>query len=190
MTVYLWAESGVVEPGGTDESELLIVPEEILEKWLPMGEVLNCSTWGQVKALGHDIYQAVLSISGYGEFADFIANFAITGQAPGMVPGPEAIAEWMAKRDEEFPSDDQSFEAYNDIPMVADGDWLPHINLLMADNLPAEILNEFAEWTYTSFNGHFASIPLKHKDAILVKLEQLGHTHREDSRVFGLVVDA
>ena len=189
MTVFVWAESGIVAPDESDESELLIVPEEVLDRWLPMAEAMGCGTWGEVKALGSDVYQEVLGMSGYGEFADFIANFAITGQAPGIAPGPEAIAEWAAKQDEEFPTDDQDFEAYNDISMVADGDWPPDIHLLIGETLPEAVLNEFALWTYTTFNGDFARIPLKHKEAVLTKLVQMGHTHREDKRVFRLIVD-
>ena len=187
MTAYVWAESGSVEPDGTDESELLIVPEDVMETWLPMGEVLRCSTWGQVKSLGPEVYQEVLNIAGYGEFADYIANFAITGQAPGIVPGPEVLAEWAAKQDAEFPVDDEQFDAFNDIPMVADGDWPPDIHLMIGENLPAPVLDKFAEWTYTTFNGDFANIPLRHKAALLSRLEQLGHTHREDHRVFRLI---
>ena len=187
MTVFVWAESGKVQPGETDESELLIVPEELLEEWLPMVDVLGFSTWGEIKELGPEVYQEVLSMSGYGEFADFIANFAITGQAPGIAPGPEAIAEWAAKQDEEIPTDDQDFEAYNDLSMVADGDWPPDIHLLIGETLPEEVLTEFALWTYTTFNGDFARIPLKHKEAVLAKLDQMGHTHREDKRVFRLI---
>ena len=189
MTVFVWAESGIVEPDESDESELLIVPEAVLDRWLPMAHVLGCSTWGDVKKLGSDVYLEVLGMSGYGEFADFIANFAVTGQAPGIAPGPKAIAEWAAKQDEEFPADDQYFEAYNDIPMVADGDWPPDIHLLIGETLPEDVVNEFALWTYTTFNGDFARIPLKHKKAVLAKLDQMGHTCREDSRVFGLVVE-
>jgi len=189
MTVFVWAESGIVAPDESDESELLVVPEEVLDRWLPMADVLGCSTWGDVKELGSDVYLEVLGMSGYGEFADFIANFAVTGQAPGIAPGPEAIAEWTAKQDEEFPTDDQYFEAYNDIPMVADGDWPPDIHLLIGETLPEAVLNEFALWTYTTFNGDFARIPLKHKEAVLTKLVQMGHTHREDKRVFRLIVD-
>ena len=187
MTVFVWTESGIVEPDEIDESELLIVPEEVLDRWLPMAEAMGCSTWGEVKALGSDVYQEVLGMSGYGEFADFIANFAITGQAPGIEPGPEAIAEWAAKQGEEFPTDDQYFEAYNDISMVADGDWPPDIHLLIGETLPKEVLDEFALWTYTTFNGDFARIPLKHKEAVLAKLGQMGHDQREDKRVFHLI---
>ena len=52
MTAYVWAESGSVEPDGTDESELLIVPEDVMETWLPLREVLRCSTRGQVTFAG------------------------------------------------------------------------------------------------------------------------------------------
>lgn len=189
MATYVWAEGGYIDHDGTDHSELLIVLERTLDSWLPMMDVLDCNTWGEVKALGPKVYNEVLSISGYGEFADYIANFATTGQAPGIYPGPEAIAEWAAKQDEEAPTDDQYFEAYNNIPMVADGDWPPDIHLMIGENLPAAVLDEFAEWTYTTFNGDFARIPLKDKEAVLTKLGQMGHTHREDKRVFKLIVD-
>ena len=189
MTVYLWAEGGEIHSDGTDESELLIIPERVLEAWLPLVDVLACGTWGEVKALGPAVYQEVLGIAGYGEFADFIANFAVTGQTPGLAPGPDAIADWMSKQEAEVPSDEQGFDAYNDIPMVADGDWPPHIRLLMADNLPAEVLGEFAQWTYTSFNGDFARIPLDHKEEVFAKLKQSGHAYREDPRVLRLIVD-
>lgn len=189
MATYVWAEGGYIDHDGSDHSELLIVLESTLDSWLPMMDVLDCNTWGEVKALGPKVYNEVLSISGYGEFADYIANFATTGQAPGIYPVPEAIAEWAAKQDEEAPTDDQYFEAYNNIPMVADGDWPPHIGLLMAENLPAEILDEFANWTYTSFNGDFASIPLHKKDEVLAMLERMGHAHRTDNRVSRLVYE-
>lgn len=187
MTTYVWTEISESNLDGTEDSELLIIPEELLLEWLPMMAVLECRTWGEIKALGPAVYQEVLGIAGYGEFADYIANFAVTGQATGLLPGPEAVERFAAQQEDGVPADDGDFEAYNAIPMVSDGDWPPNIHLLMADNLPAEVLQKYATWTHTVFNGDFAHIAIEHKDAILEMLSALGHAHRQDNRVHDLV---
>lgn len=187
MTTYVWTEISESNLDGTEDSELLIIPEEVLHTWLPMMAVLECRAWGEIKALGPTVYQEVLGIAGYGEFADYIANFAVTGQAPGLLPGPEAIERFAAQQEADVPADDDDFEPYDAIPMVADGDWPPSIHLLMADHLPEEVLQKYATWTHTVFNGDFAHIALEHKDATLEMLSALGHAHREDGRVYDLV---
>ena len=183
MTEYVWADTGLIHLDGTEESELLIVPDEVMEFWLPRVDVVGCTTWGQVNALGPAVYQEVLRMAGFGEFADFIANFATSEQLPGAKPGSEALAEWISRHDSGFPIDGQSFDALFDIPIVAEGEWPPRVHSLIAETVPDAVLNEFADWSLSSGNRDLARIPLEHKDAVLHKLEQLGHTHRFDSRV-------
>ena len=187
MTTYLWAEMVSTDMDGTDDSELLLIPEEVLNEWLPMVAVLKCSTWGEVRALGPAVHQEVLGIAGYGEFADYIANFAVTGEAPGITPGPDAFERFAAQQDAEIPADDQEFDAFSDIPMAADGDWPPSVHLLMAEHLPAEVLQAFATWTRTTFNGDYAHIPLARRGEVLSVLEEMGQFHRHDDRVMDLV---
>lgn len=188
MTTYVWTEvSGFgIGDEGDGDGELLIVPEQVLTEWLPMTEVLGCRTWGEVRALGPAVYRESLGIAGFGEFAEYVANFDITGQAPGLAPGPEARTRFLNQQEAGLPPDDQSFDAVNDIPMVADGDWPPSVHLLMGEHLPAEVLEEFAAWTYTTFNGDFAHIALDRKAAVLLRLEELGHGQRPDDRVHDL----
>ena len=183
MTEYVWADTGLIDLDGTEESELLILPEQVMETWLPRVDVLSCSTWGQVKALGPAVYEEVLRLAGFSGFAEFIANLTTAGQAPEIDPGPEAIAEWISKHDSGFPADGQSFDALNDLPLVAEGEWPPSVHRLIAETVPNSVLSEFADWTRSSRNGDFARIPLEHKDAVLRELERLGHAHRFDSRV-------
>jgi len=183
MTEYVWADTGLIHLDGTEELELLIVSEEVMEFWVPRVDVVSCTTWGQVKALGSDVYQEVLRLAGYGEFADFIAGLAIAGQVPRVDPGPEQIVEWMSKHDSGFPADGQGFEALYDIPLVAEGEWPRGVHRLIAETVPAAILSEFADWTRSSTNGDFARIPFEHKDAVLDKLGKSGHSYRYDSRV-------
>lgn len=187
MTTYVWTDLASAGPHGVDDSELLVIPESVLDEWLPMIGVLKCSSWGEVKALGPAVYEEVLGIAGHEEFSDYIANVAITGEAPGLMPGPDTLEQFAALQEAGIPQDDDSFDAFSDIPMAADGDWPPSVHLMMAEQLPDEVLHEFASWVRTTFNGAFAHIPLIHRDEVLAKLQALGHTPRRDDRVLDLV---
>lgn len=189
MTMFLWAETAGPGIDGAEGPELLIIPEAVLEEWLPRLGVLSCHTWGEVRALGPAVYREVLGIAGFGELAEYVANFDVTGQAPYLTPGPEARAQFLHQQEAGLPADDQPFDAVNDIPMVADGDWPPSVHLLMGEHLPSEVLEEFATWTYTTFNGDFAHIALENKAAVLLRLEELDHSQRPDDRLCDLTLD-
>lgn len=186
MAHFEWSESVWIDGDGNDESQLIILPSEVVAEWLPLVSVLKCETWADVKALGPDVYCEVLGLAGHGDYADFVRGFDATGEAPAWSPPPEALAEYLRLSDGGIPEDDESFEAFNDIPAVADGDWPPSVHLLMADRLPSEVLERFAKIRQTVFNGDFAHIALTHRSAVLELLEQLGHTHGMNDRILDL----
>jgi hypothetical protein len=189
MTHFEWSESIWIDGNGSDESELIVLPSEVVEEWHSLVAVLDCGTWAEVKALGPDVYREVLDLAGHGDYADFIRGFDVAGEAPAMSPPPEALAEYLRLSDEGIPADDEPFEAFNDIPAVADGDWPPNVHLLMANLLPSEVLAHYATIRQTVLNGDFAHIALTDKGAVLQLLEQLGHTHSMDDRVLDLMGD-
>lgn len=187
MAHFEWSESIWIDGEGNDESQLIILPSEVVSEWLPIVSVLGCETWADVKALGPDIYYEVLGLAGHGEYADFIRGFDVAGEAPALAPSPEALAEYLRLSDEGVPSDDEPFEAFNDIPAVADGDWPPNVHLLMAERLPSEVLERFATIRQTVFNGDFAHIPLADSPGVFGCLEELGHTHAQDDRILKMM---
>jgi hypothetical protein len=58
---------------------------------------------------------------------------------------------------------------------------------LMNEELPAEVLREFAETYSTNFNGDFSTIPWDRAQAALARLTGLGFQLREDQRVGDLI---
>jgi len=189
VTHFEWTELVVDEDEKHDESELFILPSDVIDHWLPRMAVLECTSWGQVKALGPEIYEEVLGIAGYGDYADYIRGFDVAGVAPLLTPPPEALAEYLRLSGEEPPADDDPFSAFDAMPMVADGDWPQSFHVLMAEELPPEIIERFATIQQTVFNGDFAHIELVHKDAVFEVLEQMGHTHEFNGRLLGLFRD-
>ena len=161
----------------------------MVEYWLQRVPVLSCTTWGEVRAaVSPEVYREVLDLAGYGSFEDYIEHLQISGSVP--LPGvtDEAAAQY-AEVSDELPEDDQPFDASNDIPACADGDWPADPLYLMNRHLPDEVLDEFAETYTTSFNGDFSMIPWDSAEAVLARLVDLGFTLREDDRVSHLAME-
>lgn len=160
---------------GNDSVPLLFVPPEAVARhWLERQQVLGCSTWGEVRALGREIYEEVLGLAGYGSFHEYIGHFRIEGAAPGLSPSVVDEAEQALLRAAGPPGDDVSFEAYNDLGACADGDWPPSIYYLLAKHVPEELLARYGQRWVTVINGIYASIGAEHSDAVLGALRARG----------------
>jgi hypothetical protein len=180
--LLLWAQVGT-----WDGDALVVLPADTVEYWLARMPVLECRTWGQLRAtVTPEVYREVLGLAGHGELAEYLQHLAITGTAP--LPGvvQEATRQYAAVPDEP-PGDDQPFEATDDLPACADGDWPPSPMYLMNQELPGEVLKEFAETYSTNFNGDFSTIPWDQADNALARLTELGFPLREDPRVGDLI---
>ena len=164
-----------------------MLPADTVEYWLARMPVLDCRTWGQLRAtVTPEVYREVLGLAGYGDFADYTEHLAITGTAP--LPGVvDEAARQFAEVPDDPPGDDEPFEATDDLPACADGDWPPSPMYLMNQELPGEVLKEFAETYSTNFNGDFSTIPSEQADNALARLTELGFPLREDPRVGDLI---
>jgi len=180
--LLLWAQVGT-----WDGEALIVLPADTVEYWLARMPVLDCRTWGQLRAtVTPEVYREVLGLAGYGDFADYTEHLAVTGTAP--LPGVvDEAARQFAEVPDEPPGDEEPFEATDDLPACADGDWPPSPMYLMNEELPAEVLREFAETYSTNFNGDFSTIPWDRAQAALARLTGLGFQLREDQRVGDLI---
>lgn len=102
---------------------MVVLPEPTVAYWSELMVVLGCRTWGDLRShLSPEVYREVLELAGYGQFAAYAAHLAITGTAP--LPGVE---EEVRRQYEDVPDNppdhDSPFDAYSDLPAVADGDW-------------------------------------------------------------------
>jgi hypothetical protein len=133
-----------------------------------------------------EVYREVLDLAGYGDFAAYTEHLAITGTAP-LPGGADEAARQFDEVPDAPPGDDEPFDAANDLPACADGDWPPSPEYLMNQELPDEVLDEFADTYTTNFNGDFSTIPAERADQVLAQLAQLGYVLREEPRLGDLV---
>lgn len=155
------------------------------DHWLKRADVLDCGSWWEVAELGDDILEEVLGLAGFGSLEEYTQHLAITGAVP--LPGVEVLAAAKFDPDAELPLPEDEFDPRS-LPAVCDGDWPPHIDSIVHDDLPAEIRQAFAETYETSYNGTYAYIETPHRDAVIAALEAAGHTVVEDPSIHELAL--
>ena len=65
MTRLLWTIADARRPGGGERRPgLYVVNEELAEHWRLRRKVLDCRTWGEVRALGDDVHLEVEGLAG------------------------------------------------------------------------------------------------------------------------------
>jgi hypothetical protein len=172
--VLLWAAWS-----GNGAVFLLVLPEPTVEHWLSRAEALRCTTWGEVRdRCGIEVHDEVLDLAG------------VLDPPPPPPSGehpPGWIDPWARRTYDGVPEDDEAFDAHSDIPECADGDWPPHPQLLMAESLPVEFLEAFAEPYVTTFNGVYAHVDAEHEPEAVRWLAHHGYQTREDQRVASLL---
>ena len=70
------------------------------------------------------------------------------------------------------PSDDEKFERPG---VCSDGDWPPFPDREMAEWMDDDVIEHYGEWHDTTLNGPYLNFPLKHKEAVLTALKELGY---------------
>ncbi len=151
---------------------LFVLPEDVATYWRPRRKVLECSTWGEVRALDTEVHAELLGMAGHGSFDEFTANFDIVGEAPGLKPSPVDEAEQLLISLEDLPDDEESFAPYDDVSAIADHDWPPAVYRLLATSVPEEIIRAFGVRWMTTINGDFASFEADMKDSVLKALSR------------------
>jgi len=170
-----------------DESDqLIIVDKATAEDLRIVVQALNCATWGEVRALGPEVYREMLGMGGYGEYADYIRHFDIQGSVP-VAPPPQARVEYDELAELGPPADDEPFEPQG-FPAYEDGDWPPMVASLVANCVPGHILDAYGEVWSTVFNGDMAVIPASNKNAVLEALQEDGYTLEEVDWLHELLV--
>ncbi|MBK7779588.1 MAG: hypothetical protein IPJ58_02130 [Ardenticatenia bacterium] len=156
------------------ERYLAVLPQSEYIHWSKRFAVLGASTWGELRTgVDSEVFAEVLGLAGYGDFEEYAAHLEITGAVP--LPGvTEAALEDYGEVGEDLPTDDAPFNAYDDLPACADGDWPPSLFYLMSGTLPEAVLDAFADRTMTLFNGEAARIPEEVSDDALAALRGLG----------------
>ena len=179
MTALCWFEGYADAPVSFEGPLLYVVTVADMEYWSPRLPVLRCATWGEVKALGMEMYCEVLDLAGHGSQDVLLAHFqdrdADLGQA-----SPDML--------EDLPGDDEAFNAYDDIGMCGEGDWPPSVYSLVTDVVPFAILEQYGEWWFTTINGMYGILDASRKDAALRALIEEGHTLVEDPRISRLIL--
>ena len=175
MTRFLWTIAPADDLGIDEYGDVLFVmTAELAEHWRVRTQVLSCDTWGEVRALGDDVYLEVLGLAGYGDYDDFVAHFAITGEAPGITPSPVDEAEHATISAGDLPDDGDAFSVY-DLGACIDGDWPPSPCSLVFDSVPFELIKRFGTLWVTTFNGDYGLLKVEHRSAVFAELEALGH---------------
>lgn len=187
MTKLKWWESYADAPVEFSGQCLFVLSEEDVDRCVPRMKVLECQTWGDVRALGTDIHAEVLGLAGYGEYDELVAHFSIQGVAPNLTPSPILEAEHVLQGLEDLPDDADPFDAYDDLGACADGDWPPSVFYLVANAVPSDILDAFGERWFTTFNGTYGILDAGQREAIFQAFAAAGDELSEDSRIGDLI---
>lgn len=158
----------------SDELVLIVLPQAEYEYWVRRLDVRSCSTWGEVRALGDDVYAEVLGLAGYGTFEEYSQHLAIQGEAPLIGAEQTAREQWLAS-DHDLPDLDDDFDV-NSLGAFADGDWPPSVNYLMHALLPDELVRNHGSTYMTVLNGVQATLMVDHRDAVLAEMASRGYT--------------
>jgi len=186
MGTLLWTVAANYWNSVESDEQLIVVDKQTAEELRLVVQALDCATWGEVRALGTEVYRDMLGMAGYGEYEDYVRHFQIQGTVP-LAPPPQARAEHAELAELGPPADDDPFEP-QDFPAYQDGDWPPMVASLVASSVPGHILDEFGQAWDTIFNGEMAVIPASNKDAVLAALIEDGHSLQEADWLHELLV--
>jgi hypothetical protein len=171
MVEYVW---GVVEHVSVQEPEFVILPRETAEEVAGILRLFEeCSTWGELRAKADpEMYDQILGMAGYGEFADSAAHLLVGREVPGAL----ATASANFDPDRQPPGDDEPFLPFDQIGAAADGDYPPDPRFLMNLHVPGDIVDAHGEHFETVFNGVYARFPASTAEVVISDLERRGHT--------------
>ena len=180
MTKYLWTEVESLGPGEGVSRQMLVLPEGIASYWLRHLEVLNCSTWAEVQALGPDLYVAVLGLAGDEDLLDFGPKFSNTGE---MTSDPESLlaeAEQILAGRPDLPNASEPLQV-EQLWGYGDGDWPPSVHVLMRQYLPAAIQERFSIRVNTYLQGDLVFVPAQYVNEVRGELTSGGDVVVEDN---------
>lgn len=164
-------EQGASWGYATSADIMYLLPNQTIHELERRHRVLDCSTWGEVAELGDDIHREVLGVAGYGTADEFVAHLLIQGAAPLPNLVGQALDDYdptATPPTPDDPFDAESLDAYND------GDWPPHPCFLMAQLVPAQLIERFGESYWTTFNGQYANLRSVDIDDILASCSDYG----------------
>lgn len=171
-------------PGTPDR--LIALPTAVVDDMVLRARVLECTTWGQVRALGDLIYNEVVDRSGYRPGGDMTWHFAIEGTAPGLWPSVADEAEAALRSEAEPPDDTEPFDVEAELH-TGDGDWPPSAFFLMNGYLPAELIDRCGHREKTVLNGAFAWLNPERRAEVGDALSQDGSAIGDDPRLSDLL---
>ncbi len=182
LPVLVWS---VARPAWDQEDLLIVLPRKTFEHWMERLKVFSCSTWGELRqSVTREVYEEVCELCGYGSFEGFTQHLAIKGAAPLAGVYERAAADYDP--DEVPPADGEPF-SIAEIGAFSDGDWPPAVPYLMSEELPPEILDDYAERAMTTLNGEYATISADQKEAVLRDLSAAGYRLFEEPRLSTLL---
>lgn len=119
---------------GDEPPRLIALPTPAVDKQVLRAQVLKCTTWGEVRALGEPIFDEVVE---YAEEASEHESSSFDGDEP--------------------------FEPQEVLP-VEDGDWPGSLYALMDDNLPPRVIAQWGASERTGISGMFSWLDASHRD--------------------------
>ena len=173
---YVW---GVVDHVMAEEPEFVVLPRESAEEVAGILRLFEeCSTWGELRTKADPkLYDQVLGMAGYGEFADSAAHLLVGREVPRAL----ATAKANYEPTQQPPGDDEPFRPFDQIGAAADGDFPPDPRYLMNLHVPSDIVDAHGERFETVFNGVYARFPESAAETVISDLERRGHTCVPDS---------
>ncbi len=165
---------GVLTDPGGNQSELVVLPAERAEELAEIKALLRSRTWGELRARATPArYRELLSLSGYGEFAELDANMSIGSGVR------EALELALAEFDPHAvpPGDAVPFD-----PVEALGEeYPPDAHYLQNLHVSPTIVDRWGMRYLTARNLACVMLRADGVEDVVRSLEEEGHTCREDT---------
>jgi hypothetical protein len=168
---------GVLTTPAGEEEELVVLPIESAEDLAEITALLRSQTWGELRAnASPERYRELLTVCGYGEFADLAADLPI---GLGVRAALEAA---LAEFDPHAvpPGDSEPFDPHS-VESDAGGEYPPDPHYLQNLHVASDVVDRWGERYQTSRNLTCAMLRADGLTAVISSLEADGHTCREDA---------
>jgi len=132
-------------------------------------EVLKCSTWAEVQALGPDLYVAVLGLASDEDLLDFGPEFSSTGEMTSDPANLLAEAEQILAGRPDLPNASEPLQV-EELWGYEDGDWPPSVHVLMRQYLPEGIQESYSIRVNTYLQGDLVFVPAQYADDVRAEL--------------------
>jgi hypothetical protein len=161
---------------------MFLLPEAPARYWLRHQSVLDCTTWGDVRAIGPDVYVSVLGLAGDEELEEFGPVFSSEGELTSDPADLLDKAEALINTRSSLPDDSESLDLES-LWGFDDGDWPPSVHVLMRSYVPNFIQMYYSIRFETVLQGTFVFIPAQYSQEVCDELTEAGHDVVQDEEM-------